>query len=119
VCGLLHGRMSSEDKLSALQAFAAGHTQVLIATSVVEVGANPGLSLTYLSLPCSFLTFCTSLHKEKCIPTRARTYMWGEGVVCGLLHGRMSSEDKFLLCRRSLQDPGSYCHLRGRGTCGS
>lgn len=41
VCGLLHGRLSSEDKIAALQAFAAGRTQVLIATSVVEVRAAP------------------------------------------------------------------------------
>lgn len=36
-CGLLHGRMSSEDKFAALQAFAAGQTPVLISTTVVEV----------------------------------------------------------------------------------
>lgn len=39
VCGLLHGRLSSEDKIGALQAFAGGRTRVLIATSVVEVRA--------------------------------------------------------------------------------
>lgn len=36
-CGLLHGRMSSEDKFAALQAFASGETPVLISTTVVEV----------------------------------------------------------------------------------
>ncbi len=36
-CGLLHGRMSSEDKFAALQAFAGGETPVLISTTVVEV----------------------------------------------------------------------------------
>ena len=36
-CGLLHGRMSSEDKFAALQAFATGQTPVLISTTVVEV----------------------------------------------------------------------------------
>ncbi len=36
-CGLLHGRMSSEDKFAALKAFASGETPVLISTTVVEV----------------------------------------------------------------------------------
>ena len=40
-CGLLHGRMSSEEKIAALQAFATGHTPVLISTTVVEVTSAP------------------------------------------------------------------------------
>ncbi len=35
--GLLHGRLSAEEKADALAAFAAGRTNVLIATTVVEV----------------------------------------------------------------------------------
>lgn len=38
--GLLHGQMSSEDKASALNNFAAGALQLLVATTVVEVGVN-------------------------------------------------------------------------------
>jgi ATP-dependent DNA helicase RecG len=38
--GLLHGRLASEDKQRALQAFAAGTTQVLVSTTVVEVGVD-------------------------------------------------------------------------------
>ncbi|MFO0105325.1 MAG: helicase-related protein, partial [Cyanobium sp.] len=38
--GLLHGRMASADKQSAIGAFAAGHTQVLVSTTVVEVGVD-------------------------------------------------------------------------------
>jgi len=37
---LLHGRQSAEEKDAALRAFAAGQTQVLVATSVVEVGID-------------------------------------------------------------------------------
>ena len=37
VCGLLHGRMSGEEKAAALSQFASGHIQVLISTTVVEV----------------------------------------------------------------------------------
>ena len=36
-CGLLHGRMSSEDKIAALQAFSSGETPVLLSTTVIEV----------------------------------------------------------------------------------
>ncbi|MFM9072766.1 MAG: ATP-dependent DNA helicase RecG, partial [Cyanobium sp.] len=38
--GLLHGRMASEEKQQALRAFASGHTQVLVSTTVVEVGVD-------------------------------------------------------------------------------
>jgi ATP-dependent DNA helicase RecG len=45
-CGLLHGRLSSEEKEAALAAFAAGKTPVLISTTVVEVGVDvPAASL--------------------------------------------------------------------------
>lgn len=36
-CGLLHGRMSSEDKAAALGALATGETPVLLSTTVIEV----------------------------------------------------------------------------------
>ncbi|HBE67206.1 MAG TPA: ATP-dependent DNA helicase RecG, partial [Planctomycetaceae bacterium] len=38
--GLLHGRMSSEEKEAALVAFANGDTEILVATTVVEVGID-------------------------------------------------------------------------------
>ena len=38
--GLLHGRMPSPEKQAAIGAFAAGHTQVLVSTTVVEVGVD-------------------------------------------------------------------------------
>jgi ATP-dependent DNA helicase RecG len=38
--GLLHGRMASADKQLAITAFGAGHTQVLVSTTVVEVGVD-------------------------------------------------------------------------------
>ena len=37
---LLHGRMKTDEKLCVMQDFAAGLTQVLVATSVVEVGID-------------------------------------------------------------------------------
>jgi ATP-dependent DNA helicase RecG len=38
--GLVHGRMPPEEKDAAMQEFRAGQTQVLVATSVVEVGID-------------------------------------------------------------------------------
>ena len=38
--GLLHGRMSAEEKETAMAAFVTGRTQVLVATTVVEVGVD-------------------------------------------------------------------------------
>ncbi len=38
--GLLHGKMTSEEKEAALNNFAAGAWQLLVATTVVEVGVN-------------------------------------------------------------------------------
>ncbi len=37
---LLHGRMANDDKLAIMQSFAAGRTQVLVSTTVIEVGIN-------------------------------------------------------------------------------
>ncbi|MFN9645923.1 MAG: ATP-dependent DNA helicase RecG [Cyanobacteriota bacterium] len=38
--GLLHGRLTSDEKQRALGAFASGATQVLVSTTVVEVGVD-------------------------------------------------------------------------------
>ena len=38
--GLLHGRMSGEEKQSIMQSFATGRLQVLVSTTVIEVGIN-------------------------------------------------------------------------------
>jgi ATP-dependent DNA helicase RecG len=40
--GVLHGQMRSEDKAEAMRAFAAGETDVLVATTVIEVGIDVG-----------------------------------------------------------------------------
>lgn len=38
--GLLHGKMRSEEKDAAMAAFASGQTQILVSTTVVEVGVD-------------------------------------------------------------------------------
>eukprot|EP00210_Caulerpa_lentillifera_P005623 g5376.t1 len=39
-CGLMHGRMSTQEKTEAFEDFMKGKTQVLISTTVVEVGID-------------------------------------------------------------------------------
>jgi ATP-dependent DNA helicase RecG len=38
--GLLHGRLKSREKETAMKAFARGETQILCATPVIEVGVD-------------------------------------------------------------------------------
>lgn len=38
--GLMHGRLATEEKAEAMRAFAAGEIDVLVATTVIEVGVN-------------------------------------------------------------------------------
>jgi ATP-dependent DNA helicase RecG len=38
--GLIHGRMRGSDKDAAMAAFQRGHTQILVATTVIEVGVD-------------------------------------------------------------------------------
>lgn len=38
--GLLHGKMTTEDKKNVLDFFAKGETQILVSTTVIEVGIN-------------------------------------------------------------------------------
>jgi ATP-dependent DNA helicase RecG len=40
--GVLHGQMHSSEKAEAMRAFAAGETDVLVATTVIEVGIDVG-----------------------------------------------------------------------------
>ena len=37
---IVHGRMKPEDKDAEMQRFAQGHTQIMVATTVIEVGVN-------------------------------------------------------------------------------
>ncbi|MCI1821492.1 MAG: ATP-dependent DNA helicase RecG [Megasphaera sp.] len=39
-CGLVHGRMNGKDKEAVMEAFQKGDIQLLVATSVIEVGVN-------------------------------------------------------------------------------
>ncbi len=50
--GLVHGRMKSAEKDDAVQAFKAGEAQVLVATTVIEVGVDaPNASIIIIENP--------------------------------------------------------------------
>jgi ATP-dependent DNA helicase RecG len=50
--GLVHGRLKSRDKENAMAAFKAGETQLLVATTVIEVGVDvPNASLMIIENP--------------------------------------------------------------------
>jgi ATP-dependent DNA helicase RecG len=50
--GLIHGRMKPADKQGVMAAFAAGHTHLLVATTVIEVGVDvPNASLMIIENP--------------------------------------------------------------------
>ena len=49
-CSLLHGKMAAEDKDAVMEKFRANHTDVLVSTTVIEVGvdvANANVMLIY------------------------------------------------------------------------
>ena len=48
--GLLHGRLPSEEKDRAMRSFAAGETDVLVATTVIEVGVDVANATTMVLL---------------------------------------------------------------------
>lgn len=53
--GLLHGRMSAEEKDAAMAEFRANHTQILIATTVIEVGVDvPNATIMLINNADSF-----------------------------------------------------------------
>jgi ATP-dependent DNA helicase RecG len=50
--GLIHGRMKAADKQQLMQEFKAGNTQLLVATTVIEVGVDvPNASLMVIENP--------------------------------------------------------------------
>ncbi len=113
--GLLHGRLSAAEKAAAMQAFAGGRTQLLVATSVVEVGVDvPNASLMVIEHAERF--GLAQLHQ-----LRGRIGRGTRESVCILLYASPASEaararlrvifetsDGFEIARRDLQ-------LRGPG----
>jgi len=78
---LLHGRLKAEDKQTVMEAFAAGRIQVLVTTSVVEVGVDvPNATLMVVENAERF--GLTQLHQ-----LRGRVGRGGHRSVCVLIPG--------------------------------
>jgi ATP-dependent DNA helicase RecG len=122
--GLLHGRMKSGEKEEAMGAFARGETQVLVATTVVEVGVDvPNATLMVIEHAERF--GLAQLHQ-----LRGRVGR-GAAASSGLLvaHGRLSevarsrldtmvaTEDGFVIAEKDLEirGPGDFFGTRQWG----
>jgi ATP-dependent DNA helicase RecG len=87
----MHGRLSSEEKQSAMASFAAGETDVLVATTVIEVGVNVPNATTMVVLDADRFGI-SQLHQ-----LRGRVGRGNESGICLLVS---ASEDGSLASRR-------------------
>ena len=122
--GLLHGRLPSPEKAAAMQAFVEGKTQLIVCTTVIEVGVDvPNASLMVIESAERF--GLAQLHQ-----LRGRVGRGARESVCVLLYARQSSEtaarrltimkehaDGFRIADLDLQlrGPGEYLGERQSG----
>jgi len=122
--GLLHGRMKSPEKEAAMAAFAAGSTQVLVSTTVIEVGVDvPNATVMVIEHAERF--GLAQLHQ-----LRGRVGRGAAASTCVLLgHGRLSeiarerletmvrTEDGFVIAEKDLEirGPGDFFGTRQSG----
>ncbi len=85
--GLLHGRMSSYDKDTALRDFAAGEIQVLVSTTVIEVGIDVA-NATVMVIENAERFGLSQLHQ-----LRGRVGRGAHASTCYLVPGFTRSED--------------------------
>jgi len=122
--GLLHGRLKSAEKESVMAEFAAGRLQVLVATTVVEVGVDVA-NATVMVIEHAERFGLAQLHQ-----LRGRVGRGGGGAQCVLLsHGRLSeearerlrvmteTEDGFVIAEKDLEirGPGDFFGTRQSG----
>ena len=121
--GLLHGRLAPEEKAAVMQAFVAGKTQLLVCTTVIEVGVDvPNASLMVIESAERF--GLAQLHQ-----LRGRIGRGARESVCILLYGDLTdtararlkvifeSNDGFAIAERDLQirGPGEFLGERQSG----
>jgi len=120
---LLHGRMPAAEKAGVMQAFQANEIQVLVATTVIEVGVDvPNASLMVIESAERF--GLSQLHQ-----LRGRVGRGARESVCILLYGELQgnarerlkvifeSSDGFEIARRDLElrGPGEFLGERQSG----
>ncbi|HSI57271.1 MAG TPA: ATP-dependent DNA helicase RecG, partial [Ideonella sp.] len=122
--GLLHGRMKPADKAAVMGAFTAGEIDVLVATTVIEVGVDvPNASLMVIEHAERF--GLAQLHQ-----LRGRVGRGEAASVCVLLYGNPLSDtgkqrlkamaettDGFEIARRDIdiRGPGEFMEARQSG----
>lgn len=116
--GLAHGSQSSQEKEQSLRDFREGHTQVLVATTVIEVGVdNPNATIMVIEGADRF--GLSQLHQLRGRVGRGEKASW-----CFLLgdpHQRLkalcSSNDGFAIAEEDLQlrGPGDFLGTRQHG----
>lgn len=85
--GLLHGKMSEEEKILGMSSFKSGRTPILVATSLIEVGLDvPSANLMIFYHPSHFSL--SSLHQ-----LRGRVGRDGKRALCLLVPERDLSEE--------------------------
>jgi len=123
--GLVHGRLSQAEKADVMQAFRAGEVDVLVATTVIEVGVDvPNASLMVIEHAERF--GLAQLHQ-----LRGRVGRGTAESVCVLLYARplsgiarerlramFETADGFEIARRDLaqRGPGEFLGTRQSGT---
>ncbi len=123
--GLLHGRMKSADKDSVMQDFLAGRLQVLVATTVVEVGVDAPNAAIMVIENAERLGLA-QLHQ-----LRGRVGRGGQNGACVLLYEpplsavarqrlevMRTTTDGFRIAERDLElrGPGEFLGVRQTGT---
>ena len=122
--GLLHGRMKPADKAAQMARFSAGELQVLVATTVIEVGVDvPNASLMVVEHAERF--GLSQLHQ-----LRGRVGRGAAASVCVLLYASplgetgkarlkamLDTQDGFEIARRDLEirGPGEFMGARQSG----
>ncbi len=122
--GLVHGRMAAADKQAVMNAFSAGQLQVLVATTVIEVGVDvPNASLMIVEHAERF--GLAQLHQ-----LRGRVGRGATDSVCVLMYRpplsagarerlktMYETQDGFEIARRDLQQrgPGEFLGARQSG----
>jgi ATP-dependent DNA helicase RecG len=122
--GLLHGRMKSAEKEAVMSAFTRGRVQVLVATTVIEVGVDVK-NATVMVIEHAERYGLAQLHQ-----LRGRVGRGGGASTCVLLtYGRLSdvarsrlevmaaTEDGFLIAEKDLEirGPGDFFGTRQWG----